>query len=618
MSMVMRRMRDSTKVIMLATALAFVGLMVFQWGMDLTGRSSGGAGEIGRVDGVPVAYERYMAAYRNLYDRVQQNQDEPITSQQNAEIEEAAWNEVVTQILIQEELARRGIEVSDEEIRQAARFNPPPELRQEPIFQTDGQFDLQKYQQFLASSAADEYTLLQLEAYYRDVIPRGKLLRQVSSGIYVTDGELWQGWKDFNERVRVRYLSLEPDRLVPDSEVVIGDAEIQAYYREHQEDFGVPARARVKIVVLPKVPTAADSAAAIERASRIRQEIVAGADFGEVAARESSDPGSAASGGDLGTFSRGQMVAPFDEFVFSARPQELSEPILTTFGYHIIQVLDRRGDSAQARHVLVPVERTEDSELRLLARADSLEELSQNLSLDEAARTLGVQVTSLAITRDFAFATGAGQISEGSDWAFEEALAGDVSPVFENGQAFYALELEQLEPERIQAVEEARPSIEGLLRFERKKQKALEEGVRWAAEAREGTKTLDDLAEEHGLEVREAGPFSRSEFVPGLGRQNAAIGEAFGLSEGEVSEAVATDNDVFLLELVERVPADSAAWESQKEDQRFQLAAAFRDQTLQEWIEGLRENATIRDRREEVLRPADEADPLAGVGSGLY
>jgi peptidyl-prolyl cis-trans isomerase D len=612
MPMVMRKMRDSTKIIMLVTALAFVGLMVFQWGMDITGRSTGGGlgGAIGRVDGTPVSYDRYMASYRNLYDQVQRGQEEPISSQQNREIEDAAWDEVVNQVLIQQELARRGIQVTDEEILQAARFNPPPEFRENPAFQTGGVFDLQKYQQFLASPAADDFLLLQLEAYYRDVIPRGKLLRQVSSGIYVTDQELWEGWRDLNDQVTVRYVAMDPGTRVADDEVEVSDGEIRSYYVEQEHEFGVPARATVKVAVLPKTPLAVDSAASLEQASQIRRELLAGADFAEVAARESADPGSATNGGDLGTFARGQMVQPFDEYVFGANIGELSEPILTSFGYHVIEVMSRAGDSAQARHILVEVSRTDESELQLLTLADSLDELAQDLSLDEAAGHLGLATTPLVVTPDFAFAAGAGSITEGADWALEEAQTGEVSPVFETSQAFYALELVESEAARTLTLEEALPSIEQTLRFRKKMERVMEEGGAWAERVRSEGMTLDELAAEHGLEVREAGPFGRSDFVPGLGRQNAAIGAAFGLTEGEVSDLVVTDTDAFILELVSRTPADSAAWEAQKEDQRLQLQGAFRQQRLAEWLEGLRENADISDQRAQVLRPVDETETL--------
>jgi peptidyl-prolyl cis-trans isomerase D len=401
----MRQMRENTKWIMLVTAIAFVALMVFEWGMDISGRSGGGLGEIGRVNGIPITYEQYQAAYRNLYEQVSGSQEEPLTSAQNREVEEAAWTEIVNQVLIQQELGRRGVRVTDQEIREAARFSPPQELVGDPLFQTNGQFDIQKYQDFLANSA-DELFLLQLEAYYREIIPRSKLMRQVTSGIYFTDAELWEQYRFDNERARVRFVALNPADRISDLSVEVSEREIEDFYDTYRDDFGIPAQVDVKYVTLTKAPLREDTLEARLRADQIRQEILDGADFGEVARRESADEASAADGGDLGTFGRGQMVPAFDSAVFNSPLNRVLEPVKTSFGFHVIEVLSRRGDSARARHVLVPVERTSESEIRLLTLADSLEALGESMTLDEAARTLGVPVAEQTMTEIFPFLSG--------------------------------------------------------------------------------------------------------------------------------------------------------------------------------------------------------------------
>ena len=270
----MRQLRQSTKWIMLATALAFGALMVFEWGMDATGRGGGGVGSIGRVNGVSVSFEMYENTRRNLYDQVSASQEEPITSQQSREIEDQAWDEVVNQILINQELERRGITVTDDEIRQAAQFSPPPALQNDPAFQTDGAFDLQKYQTWMAGLPPE--ILLELEAYYRSVIPRGKLLRQVSAGVYPSDGELWQAYQDRNATATIRFVALDAVNAVADAEAPVSDAEIRRYYDENEEEFEVPARARLAVVVLPKTPSASDSAAARARADSLRTAILEG------------------------------------------------------------------------------------------------------------------------------------------------------------------------------------------------------------------------------------------------------------------------------------------------------------------------------------------------------
>lgn len=606
----MRQMRENTKWIMLVTALAFFALMVFEWGMDASGRSGVGQGDVGSVNRTAISYEQWQTVRRNLFDQVQASTDDPITSAENREIDDAAFDEAVNQVLIQQELERRGIRVTDAEVRQAAQFSPPPSLRENSVFQTDGQFDLQKYQTYLAS--VDELTLLQLEAYYRDVIPRSKLMRQVSEGIYSTDGQLWEIWKDQNERASVRFVALNPSLMIADSAAMPSEREVNSYYRENREDFKIPARSAVKVVVLDKSPQVADTTAAEDRARALRQEILDGGDFAAVATRESSDDSTAPLGGDLGTFERGRMVPAFDTAVFEAPIGTITEPVQTQFGWHLIEVLDRSADSASARHILVPVELTDASELALFTIADSLETLIEDQSLDEAAAALGLEVQTADLTQDFPFVGGAGEIAEGADWAIEEAAPGDASPVFENQAAFYALELTNFTPEGYLSEEQAKASIEQILMQERKLELAAER----ASEALAGlpaNASLDQLAAELGTEVQTSEPFTRNDFVPGLGRHNAAIGAAFGLEQGERSGLLTTATDAFVIEIVERVEADSVSWAGQKEAQRVFVSQQMAQRRLTEWLEGLRANANIVDQRDEVLQAAEDQQPRGGL-----
>jgi len=598
--LVMAQMRKNTKIIMIATALAFAALMLFEWGMDASGRSAAAGGQVGTVNGTPVSGTQYNLVYQNLYSQAQaQNGDVPLTSLQIAQIEDQAFDELVTQILIEQELDRRGIRVSDQEIRNAAQFSPPPQFAQEPALQTDGRFDLSKYQQFLANQP--EAFLLQLESYYRDVIPRSKLLRQVSAGVYATDQELWRRWRDQQETVEVRFIPLDPATRVADEEVEVTEAEIREYYEANRDEFERPAQARVIATILDKTPTPADTAAQYQRAADILESIRAGDEaFEEVAALESSDQGSAQNGGDLGTFVPGTMVAPFDSAAFAGPVGEPFGPVVTSFGNHVIEVTERWGqDSVAARHILIPHERTDDSELALLTLADSLEEMGESLPLADAAAAIGLSTTETEVNSDFAILAGAGDVSEGADWAINEAEVGDVSPLFETATAFYAFELVSVTPAGVLPLETARVSIEQQLLFERKLARAEEEGAAIVERIR-GGEPLPNVAAELGLDVRIAGPFSRTELAPGLGRQNAAIGAAFGVEPGEVTDVVRSFTNAFIIEVMNRTPADSAAWEAQKEFQREQLVQSLGQDRLASWIEGLRASADIVDLRDEL------------------
>ena len=608
----MRQMREATKPIMLLAAIAFVALMVFEWGMDASGQSGGGVGEIGSVNGQPVMYESYMAAYRQLYDQVQRGQEELISSQQNKEIEDAAFDEIVTQLLVLQELRERGIKVTDREVSEAAQFSPPDYLQAQFVDDAGG-LDLQAYHTFLATLPPEQ--LILLEAYYRDVIPRGKLLRQVSSGIFVSDAELWQEFQDQVEQVEIRYVPMDPSTRYDDEAFSVSDEEIEDYYGSNQEEFEVPARASLKVVVLDKTPTASDTAAAYSGAEELMQEIREGEDFAEIAQAESTDQPTASLGGDLGVFSKGRMVPAFDSAVFAAAPGQLVGPVQTSFGLHVIEVQDRWSqDSVKARHILLPITRTDESEIQLLTLADSIEDLGEEMALDQAAVLAGLTATTLDVAQNFPFLPGAGQVSEGADWAFEEASPGDVSPVFETPTAFYSLELVSSEPEGILPLEGARAAIQATLLFDAKMNQARIDAQGLVGLIRGGM-VLANAASDLDLDVRMTGLFSRSDFVAGVGRQNAAIGAAFGLEPGEVSEVVPTPANVYVIEVLTRTDADSTAWLTQLTEQR-QTAIALRQQArLGEWIEALRASADVRDRRDVVLAPVDEdAIPLGPMG----
>ena len=606
----MQQLRNSTKWIMILVALAFVGLMVFEWGMDISGRSAGSLGEIGRVNGTPVLHEEYQTAYRNIYEETAAFQEDPITNAQNTEIEDQAWDQVVNRILVEQELERRGIVVTDEELRNAALFSPPPNLIQDPAFQTDGQFDITRYQEWVAG--ATPQTLFQLESIYREIIPRGKLARQIGSGIHVSDNELWDLYRQENESASVSYVSFEPLTRVSEDQIEITPREVSDYYRENRESFFIAASATVVSVYMTKAPTASDSAAVLARAGEVRQAILDGEDFAEAAMRESDGP-TAADGGDLGVVTGGMMAPILDSVVFGLSPGRVSEPVETSFGIHLLEATERWGrDSARVRQIVLDIERTDDSEFALFALADSLEQLSTSMPLADAAAVLGLEADTLDILETRPFVPGAGDVAQGGEWIFDpETSLGEVSPVYDNRLAFYALELVASDPSRYQSEAEAESAIRGSIGMEKRIEAAAEEASEFVAEVRAG-RSLTEVAPEFALEVRDAGPFTRNDFVLGLGRFNAAVGASFGLEVGDVSDVVVANQNVFVIERTALQPADSLAWVEQADVQRERETVLAQQVRLNLWIEALRQSANIVDRREQVLRPVEEQE-LAGL-----
>jgi peptidyl-prolyl cis-trans isomerase D len=601
----MQSMRGKAgKILGVIFAIAFVGWMVFELGMDVTGRGqNANASELGRVNGEPVLNQAYQAAYQQLSQQAQQSGTQ-LSAEQRRELEEAAWNRVVDQMLIQQAIRERGIRATDEEVRLAALNIPHPDLMQNELFLTNGRFDLAKYQRYLQSPATSEEMLLQLEQYYRAMVPQQKLFSQITAGAYVSDAELWRAWQDRNETATVEYVALDVSRLVP-GEVQVSDAEVRRYYDEHQDDFKRGASARVTVAVLSKAPTRGDTLASLQRAERVRAELAGGADFAEVAKRESSDPGSKENGGDLGTFGRGQMVPAFEAAAFALPVGEVSQPVATPFGYHLIQVQEKTGDQVKARHILIPVEKG-DAELdRFYAKADSLEDLAQRNGIERAARATGAAVRSgVTVTENSPFVPGIGSALEAVEWAEQEtrdgAKAGQVSDLLETEQAFFVARLESFTPEGVTPLAQATPQIRRQLVLEKKQEQARKIGQEMVTQAR-GGRTLQQVAAARGLEVRQAGPFTRGDPNPALGQANAAIGAAFGVPVGRVSDVVKTTAGLFIIRPTARTEADRKAFDAQKQQMRAMAASQLQQGAVQRWLESLRKNADIEDRRKEIF-----------------
>jgi peptidyl-prolyl cis-trans isomerase D len=422
----------------------------------------------------------------------------------------------------------------------------------------------------------------------------------VNAGLFITDDELWRMFRDRNETAMVRFASVNPMELIPDSEVPVTDAEIRTYYRANPDQFTREARAALRYVVLDRTPAAVDSAAAQQRAANVRAEIAGGADFAEVARRESADSVSARQGGEL-TILRGQTTEAFDRAAFSLPVGQVSEPVQTPFGYHVIRVDSRTDDEATVRHVLIPVDLSAASEDRLFMLADSLEALGERLPLGEAAANLGLQVRSGEVQGELPFLQGVGNAIDAAEWAFEDARPGDVSPIFETETTYYMAELVSKQEAGTIPQAEAANDIRRVL-MNRKKIERAQQRVRETLRAGAGTDALNRVAQAFNAPVQDAGPFTRGDFVPGLGRLNAPIGAAFGLPQGAVSDALEADDLVHVVQVVDRQEANRVQWESQRDEQRRTVTPSLAEQRWEQFLAALRDQATIVDNRAAVLR----------------
>ncbi len=599
----LQQMRSSAKWVWIFLIVAFVGGFLFADAAGLVGVGQlTPTTPVATVNGEDILATTWFEATSALEQQATQQSSRSITLDERRRLSDEAFEQLVSDALLRQEYRRRGIRVSDEEIAEAARFAPPPQLAQNPELMTDGRFDMAKYQRFLASPAVRQQGLLfQLEAYYRDQIPREKLFEQVTSDVYVSDERLWSIWQDTRDTTQISYAKFTPS-MVPDSAVTVEASAIREHYNKNKEDFERPSRAVVSVLAIPRSVGPADSAAVRNRLLALRQRIVGGENFAEVARAESSDSASAREGGALGSGTRGRFVPEFENAAFALSTGEISQPVLSQFGYHLIKVDSRKADTLTVSHILLPVTQSDSAATVTDRVADDLARIAGSSdnprALDSAAKVLGIPIRRAAVLDTEALTIDGRFIPSVGPWAFQGARPGETSELFDADDGYYLARLDSLKEGGVPSLAEATPEIRDILAIQKKLDVLMPRAQQLAAAA--AASSLEQAAQAAGLQVVQSQPFTRVGGAENIGRLNQAIGASFSLPIGAVSAPIRIYDAIFVQRVDQRVLQDRATWEAQKDSQRMQVTQQLKQQRVREFLVNLRESATVKDKRKDV------------------
>jgi len=603
-------MRSSAKYIWIFILVAFVGGFLLMETSGLLGSAPITTNTaVASVNGEDILASTWYQTAQNLEQSATQQSGQSMTLDERTRIQNQAFEQLVTDALLRQEYKRRGIKVTDDEILQAARFSPPPQLMQAPDLQTEGRFDPAKYERFLRSPMAKQEGLLfQLEQYYRNEIPKEKLFDQIASDVYVTEAQLWRRWQDTRDSAEVSLVLFAPE-LIADSAARVTDDEVRAYYDGHKKLFDRPGRARVSILIVPRVVSAADSAAVRARAAQARARILAGEKFDDVARAESADSVSAVQGGSLGRGVKGRFVPPFEAAAASLRPGEISPPVLTEFGYHIIRLDERKGDTTALRHILYRIQQTDSAAALTDRRADSLARIAASseeaAKLDEAARVLRIPIVRTEVIEGNSVTVNGRFIPSVGPWAFQGARPGETSELFDAEDGYYLARLDSITPGGVQSLDQAKADIRTYLLRQKKIDALLPQARNFAKVA--AASSLESAAQLMGKKILKPKAFTRVSGAPELTNLPEAVGAAFTLPLDVVSEPVKSPGGVVVMRVDERQAADRAAFEAQKDALRRQELQQARQQRVREFLANLRATADIEDNRREVEASARRA-----------
>lgn len=313
----LKAMRKKTRMILWGTIILVIPTFILAGA--LVGLKERRLNLVAAVNGKGITGEAYYKEverlYREMRERMGDKFNEEIAKILN--LEEVALNILIERELLLQEVKRKRIGVSDQELRE--------EIRSYPAFQKEGKFDKETYFALLDWLG---YTPQKFEEEMSKEISITKLKNLILDGIEMSEKEIRDEYLKRNEEIEIEYLLIAPAK-----EVRIDQKEIEKYYQENKESYRVPEKIRVRHILIK-------GREARERIKEIKRRLGEGEDF-EKLAKEFSQCPSKEKGGDLGFFKGGDMVEEFEGVAFGLKEGQISRPVKSRFGYHIIKLEER-------------------------------------------------------------------------------------------------------------------------------------------------------------------------------------------------------------------------------------------------------------------------------------
>jgi len=593
-------LRSNAKFFYWIIAATFVAFIFLAWGMDVAGqRAPGGGDTVGEVNGMAISAWQYDRAVQELQANYRRNApDRDLTVNQATLAREQAWEQLLREAILVQEVQRLGLSVSDQEVLRIFKESPPPEILAAFTDET-GQPDLQAYYAALGNPDSG-INWAQVESWVRTSIPRQKLVQMITAGVSVSEDEVREIYERQTGRFVAEYMGAALADLLPDWEPT--DAEIQAHYEAHPGDYWQAPQATARVVAWEVAPAPSDYEEVRDLALEIKREIESGErTFAEAAAIYSED-GSAESGGDLGTFDRNRMVAPFTEVAFSLPVGQISDPVQTQFGYHLIEVLGQEEEDGEvarvhARHILLrvtPSEATRDAVYE--HAADFRERVTEQNFLTLADQDTTAEVLTPRPFFEGRDIPGLRQSAAGGHFVFR-AEPGEISPLMYTDDHVYVVMAEGVSPAGPQPLERVRNQVALTLKRERQTEAARQLLAPAAARVEAGEE-MAAVAEELGLVHAVTDTVGAEANIPDVGFRTAFNLVALETPVGEFVPEVATNRGVFAMRVLWRSQFDQEEFDALRDRIRAQLLQERQALALEAWFEQKLAEADVRDLRD--------------------
>ncbi len=593
------------RAVLWIVVVAFVATMVFVWGADYQGLGCGnqppqGQRWIGMVGDLGLSVREYDQRYRQGINQLAQGRqpDQVITQDERLRVMDQVFDQMVNQALFSLEAERLGLLPGDNEIAQVLQFDPPEFLKQQ-FRDQEGNFDRAAYELALNNPNIDWRPF---EEAVRASLPGERLRQIVGSSVHVGEGEIRQEFERRFSKAKVLYTGL----AWRDAELAQedpGDDALRTHFTANQERFEEPERYRIEAVQLSRDASPSDEAYILQRLEDLRTQITGGRSFEDIAKLHSEDPSNSDTGGDLGWFGHGRMVPDFETVAFALADGEVSEPVRTRFGYHLIRKEASREldgeEEVHARHILLRVEPSYTTVDSMAALADTLYNMATELGeLGLAAERLGMELLAPGPFTERESIEGLGYNSA-VKVTVSRLDVGQVSRPFSARDANYIVQLKERSDPATGAFEDMRDEVLRDWQETEKKRVAHEKAAEILALREREVINLRDAASRLGFEAVETEEFTRRDYIPGVGAEGSFQVVSFLLNQGDVSGVIDTPQGSFVLEVLKKIESDKTIYGSEREGILQSLIAQVQQDYFESWMEKLKDKYEVEDWRDQ-------------------
>ncbi|MDC0878452.1 SurA N-terminal domain-containing protein [Candidatus Marinimicrobia bacterium] len=599
-----------TILVLFVTSMAIGGLVGGASIGDIFGQQNGN--HVGSLNGKPILYENFNRLVNDEITRVQSQSGQDISDEDREYIRAVVWERMIQDLLIQEQIEENNIVVSDEEVLYQLKNNPPAFLQGSPAFQTAGNFDLEKYLDAILNPQGDEWR--PIEQFMQEIyLPNYKLQQMVVNSASTSKQDVIDSYRSRFIDYKVEILHIT-DKSLEDNEFFDSmmegrptDQELSELYDENIEDYQQSEMRYMKYIKWPIVSSSNDSLRTKLEAENLMYRINQGESFSTIANMYTEDPSNnmgedAPKGGDLGWFNKGIMISEFDKAAFEAKKGDLIGPVLTNFGYHIININDKKTlddgtEQVNASHILLTVSPGKDTESNLSDAASIFSLDAKESGFTQLADSLGMTVNDASgVQKESIFIQDIGVARDAVRFAFNSEL-GDISDVVSNDNFFLIFYLDSISEEKTMDFDEVKEELKTDY-LVKTKEKSIENIALDISKDLNGAMTLADISNknpEFEYIAEDTGNLVGS--FKSIGKSNYVSGALLNANVNDILGPFPTLRGQTFIKVLEIGEINQSDFEEKEESLKFSLIIQRQNLIWGNWLQALRDESDIEDYR---------------------